>query len=137
MLRILSVLCLMQFASSQVLAQNQLAGEALYNDYCQVCHGIYANGEGPMSPIMIVQPTDLTLLSSSNNGIFPLERVIMRIDGRDPLVSHGSNMPIYGFLFDEYAGKPTTMHTDAGQPIMTSQPITELVEWLISIQREP
>lgn len=107
-------------------------GEALYQAHCAVCHGIDATGNGPMAPVLLVQPTDLTTLIARHQGVFPLERVAARIDGRDPLVAHGSQMPVYGLFFQ---GKDVALRTDAGQPMLTSQPIADLVAWLRTIQK--
>ncbi len=68
-------------------------GEALYMQHCVACHGVELAGQGPMAGVMLIKPTDLTALTVENDGVFPLVRVIKRIDGRDPLVSHGSPMP--------------------------------------------
>ncbi len=61
--------------------------------------------------------------SVNNGGEFPLIRVIKRIDGRDPLVSHGSPMPVYGDFFE---GQDVSLKTAAGQPILTSRPVAYL-----------
>lgn len=106
-------------------------GEALYTTHCAVCHGLEARGNGPMAPVLLVQPSDLTSLTTRHGGVFPLERVTARIDGRDPLVAHGSDMPVYGGFFE---GRDVALRTDAGQPLMTSQPIADLVAWLRTIQ---
>jgi mono/diheme cytochrome c family protein len=108
------------------------AGKALYEAHCAVCHGLEAKGNGPMAPVLLVQPADLTTLIARHGGVFPLERVAARIDGRDPLVSHGSDMPIYGAFFE---GSDVALRTDAGQPLLTSQPIADLVAWLRTIQK--
>lgn len=116
---------------SPALAQDMSEGARLYQHHCATCHGLAAQGNGPMAPSLIVQPTDLTQLQARNDGEFPLLRVIGRIDGRDPLVSHGSEMPVYGDFFE---GKGVAIKTPVGQPIMTSQPVIDLVSWLGSIQ---
>jgi mono/diheme cytochrome c family protein len=108
------------------------AGGALYREYCAVCHGIAATGGGPMATAMIVQPADLTTLTQRYGGAFPMARVAARIDGRDPLVSHGSDMPVYG---DFFAGRDVVLKTAPGQPLMTSQPIADVIAWLQSIQK--
>lgn len=110
---------------------NTAAGEALFLRHCATCHGIDANGMGPMAPVLLIQPTDLTRLAARNAGVFPTERVVKRIDGRDPLVSHGSPMPVFGDFFE---GRDAAIKTPAGQPILTSQPVVDLVTWIESVQ---
>jgi mono/diheme cytochrome c family protein len=107
-------------------------GAMLYQEHCAVCHGDGAAGNGPMAPVLLVQPSDLTTLVARHGGVFPLERVAARIDGREPLVSHGSDMPIYGQFFQ---GRDVALATEAGQPLLTSQPIADLVAWLRTIQQ--
>ena len=114
-------------------AQDVVQGEALYGFYCATCHGIAATGNGPMSPSLVVAPKNLTTLAARNYGVFPTTRVIMRIDGRDPLVSHGSSMPVYGDFFE---GTDAATKAETGQPIMTSQPIVDLLAYLQTLQQE-
>ena len=113
------------------LAQDVAEGETLYRTYCATCHGLDADGKGPMGPALILQPTDLTQLQAENDGVFPLVRVIQRIDGRDPLVSHGSPMPVFGQFFQ---GNDAAMKAESGQPIMTSKPVIDLVAYLEALQ---
>ena len=117
-------------AASQAAAQDVETGAELYQHYCATCHGIDATGHGPMAGVLVIQPVDLTKLADEN-GVFPTARVVARIDGRDPLVSHGSPMPVYGPYFD---GQDTSMKTHEGQPILTSQPIVDLVAYLETLQ---
>jgi mono/diheme cytochrome c family protein len=119
-------------AEGDVVQGDAMAGEALYQAHCAVCHGLEARGDGPMAPVLLVQPADLRALVARHGGVFPLERVAARIDGRDPLVSHGSDMPVYGRFFEE--GRDVALRTEAGQPLLTSQPIADLVAWLRTIQ---
>ena len=113
------------------LAQDARDGEELYRHHCAVCHGIDAMGDGPMAGVLLIAPADLTLLQADNNDIFPTEKVVRRIDGRDPLVSHGSDMPVYGLFFQ---GEDTATKTPGGQPILTSKPIVDLLVYLKSVQ---
>lgn len=122
----------MACAEGETQVGDAVSGESLYQAHCAVCHGTKADGRGPMAPVLLVQPADLTTLAARHGGAFPLERVAARIDGRDPLVSHGSDMPIYGQFFE---GRDVTLRTDAGQPMLTSQPIADLVAWLRTIQQ--
>ncbi|WP_411890235.1 c-type cytochrome [Yoonia sp. SDW83-1] len=125
-------LTLMMTLAAPAVAQDAQEGEALYQFYCATCHGTAAVGNGPMSPSLVVRPADLTALSTRNDGIFPVIRVVMRIDGRDPLVSHGSAMPVYGDFFE---GNDVATKAETGQPIMTSQPIVDLLAYLQGLQQ--
>ncbi|MDW3119183.1 MAG: c-type cytochrome [Roseovarius pacificus] len=129
----LSVLSLaVALSASAVSADGDAAtGEALYDRYCAACHGAEATGHGPMRAVLTVQPSDLTALSAGNDGVFPMERVVKRIDGRDPLVAHGSQMPVYGDFFD---GDGASLRTESGQPVITSTPVADLVAYLQNMQ---
>ncbi|GAA6161532.1 hypothetical protein NBRC116589_37060 [Ruegeria sp. HU-ET01832] len=128
--RVLGLVSIGLAMGSQAIAQDVQEGAKLYQHYCATCHGIDATGQGPMAGVLVIQPTDLTALASAD-GTFPVARVVARIDGRDPLVSHGSPMPVYGPYFD---GQDTSMKTPQGQPILTSQPIVDLVAYLQTLQ---
>ncbi len=119
--------------ATPVSAQDADIGRALFHQHCATCHGLEGQGDGPMAGAMILKPVDLTLLSRSNEGDFSLLRAIKRIDGRDPLVSHGSPMPVYGDYFERAYDVP--IKTRSGQPILTSQPVVDLVAYLREIQR--
>lgn len=112
-------------------AQDAAFGEAHFRDYCAACHGIDARGVGPMAELLAIAPPDLTRLSERNGGSFPALMVVSRIDGRNPLLAHGGDMPVFGRFFE---GEDTAMKTEAGQPILTSRPIVDLVAWLESVQ---
>ncbi|TDE41196.1 c-type cytochrome [Antarcticimicrobium sediminis] len=120
-------------AAVPALAQDVKEGAELYRVHCATCHGIEGSGQGPMAGVLVIQPSDLSALAAKNGGSFPTERVIKRIDGRDPLVSHGSPMPVYGFFFE---GQGKAVKTASGQPIMTSEPIVDLLAYLQSLQSE-
>ncbi len=114
------------------LSQSAERGEAYYMQHCATCHGLDATGNGPMAGVLLVQPSDLTGLSARNDGVFPTIRVVMRIDGRDPLVSHGSPMPVYGQFFQQ--GADVAIKAPSGQPILTSEPIVDLLAYLQNLQ---
>ncbi len=107
------------------------AGQGLFIRHCAVCHGIDGAGAGSMAPVLLVQPADLTQLAAGNGGALPIARIAARIDGRDPLVSHGSDMPVYGFFFE---GEDVSLKTGSGQPMITSRPIANLIAYLESLQ---
>jgi mono/diheme cytochrome c family protein len=113
------------------LAQDADQGGALYQWYCASCHGMAGDGAGPMAPVLLVPPTDLTQLSAASGGSFPLLRVVRRIDGSDPLVSHGSDMPVFGPLFQ---GNEVALKTASGQPVLMGRAVADLVLYLQEIQ---
>ncbi len=119
-------------AAGQAVADDISEGRETFWRYCSSCHGEDADGMGPMRPVLIVPPKDLTVLTEENDGTFPLERVIHRIDGRDPLVSHGSEMPVYGDFFNE--GGRVTLEAGSGENVETSGVVAHLVAYLRSIQ---
>lgn len=131
MLRVTVLTILLAITPMCAAAQDLERGEALFHMHCATCHGIEAHGDGPMGPALVVQPPNLRDLATRNGGKFPVTRVVMRIDGRDPLVSHGSPMPVYGQFFqvDE-----EMMQAETGQPILTSSPIVDLVSYLETLQ---
>ena len=112
------------------LAQDAQTGAALYAQHCAVCHGQDARGKGPLAPALLLQPPSLRDLEQRHDG-FPTRRVVMRIDGSDPLVSHGSPMPVYSEFF---AGEDVILKSESGQPILTSRPIADLVAYLREVQ---
>lgn len=117
--------------SLPAIAQDLETGRQHFEDYCATCHGIDAKGDGPMSGVLSLPPTNLTLLAGEREGEFPISDVVAKIDGRDPLLAHGSEMPVYGSYFE---GKDVVIRDENGAPIMTSQPIIDIVKWLASIQ---
>lgn len=118
-------------ATLPVQAQDLSKGAELYRTHCATCHGIEGTGQGPMAGVLVIKPANLAALAADNGGEFPTGRVVKRIDGRDPLVSHGSPMPVYGYFFE---GKDTAVKTPSGQPILTSGPIVDLLAYLQSLQ---
>jgi len=112
-------------------AQDPVAGADLYVRYCAACHGMEARGDGEMAAILTVLPADLTQLSSGNGGVFPVANVARQIDGRDPILAHGGVMPLFGDFFE---GQDTAIPSEAGQPILTSRPVVDLIAFLEAIQ---
>ena len=114
----------------QVLAEDVVNGQALFRLSCAACHGLGAAGDGPMAGVLVVKPRNLTRLAADNGGAFPAERIAARIDGRDPLVSNGSPMPVYGYFFE---GPGATLEGSDG-PVRTTQPVADIIAWLRTVQ---
>ena len=118
-------------ASAATAETNPKTGKEVFFTYCATCHGVGAKGDGPMAKLLTTPATDLTRLAENNDGQFPTFRVVRQIDGRDPLLAHGGEMPLFGQLFTYIDG---SIATESGQPIVTAQPIADVAAWLITIQ---
>lgn len=112
-------------------AQDAAEGAALYARFCAACHGAEARGGGVMTEVLTVAPPDLTALSQ--DGAFPAQTVARQIDGRDPLLAHGGDMPLFGPWF-EGDGADVAITGPGGQPMLVSRPVADLLAYLMSVQ---
>ncbi len=108
-------------------AQERPDGAQLFKTWCASCHGLTAQGNGPLAPILKAPVPDLTLIAGQNGGLFPSARVARIVDGRE-VVSHGDpEMPIWGTAFkstkDGYSEASVRARIDA------------VVKYLESIQK--
>jgi mono/diheme cytochrome c family protein len=110
--------------------QRLTAGRAEYESYCMACHGIHADGTGPVAPYMSPRPADLRGIAARRGGVFPHAAIEAFIDGRDPIAAHGSrDMPIWGNAFrEETELDPLTETRVRGRILL-------LVSYLESIQQ--
>ncbi len=72
-------------------------GAAHFRIFCVNCHGMKADGNGPLARILKIQPADLTTLKQSlPEGMTVQERVFRAVDGRHK-VGEGQqrNMPVF------------------------------------------
>ena len=77
-------------------------GSDLFRNYCAVCHGTSARGDGPLADRLKKRPPDLTQFSLQSGGTFPAAMVSSIIDGRRPVPGHGGpDMPVWGDAFKE------------------------------------
>lgn len=103
-------------------------GELQYTIYCASCHGEDGKGDGPVAEALVARPTNLTLLKSINEGVFPADRLVAYIDGREDVAAHGTRqMPVWGNIWDEVDGKKVPEEE-------VQLRINELVEYIRSIQ---
>jgi mono/diheme cytochrome c family protein len=107
-------------------------GATLFVDYCAACHGVSATGDGPMAPILSVQPSDLTTLAQVNDGTFPAERVVRHVDGQIEVLPHGGPMPVFATIL---AGPAGVIVTDDGIEVVTSAAIVDIAAWLARVQK--
>jgi mono/diheme cytochrome c family protein len=109
-------------------------GQALFASYCAQCHGADAKGGGPMAEMLAIETPDLTVLSRSNDGIFPTFVVATKIDGRAGVLAHGGDMPIFGPFLE--SDQNIAIALPNGQPMMTGLPLANVLVYLESIQAE-
>jgi mono/diheme cytochrome c family protein len=108
------------------------SGQQMYTTYCASCHGADGRGNGPAAPAMKARPTDITLLSQRNSGVFPADhiRAVLQFGIGNP--AHGSaDMPIWADLFRIMDG-PT-----ANSEALVNQRVINLTNYLKQIQRVP
>ncbi|MCV6591617.1 MAG: c-type cytochrome, partial [Silicimonas sp.] len=84
--------------AAPLAAQSLEEGAAAFAAHCAGCHGASAAGDGPTAALMSIAPADLTRLASDNGGMFPMVRVIEKIDGTADVAAHGGAMPMFGML---------------------------------------
>ena len=127
MTRFLFAACLVLAAPAA--AQDAERGARLFADHCAVCHGAGLRGDGPMAEILVVPPPDLTRIAERYDG-FPRVGIAWKIDGRDPILSHGSDMPLFGFIF----GEMSEVLRDGSQVVLTAPEVVDMVAYLERMQ---
>jgi Cytochrome C oxidase, cbb3-type, subunit III len=74
-------------------------GKQMFASYCAPCHGADGKGQGPVSPALRVQPTNLTYLARNNHGKFPDAHILAVLEFGSDVPAHGSaEMPVWGPL---------------------------------------
>ena len=119
------------FAATPALAQDLGEGKALFDAHCVVCHGPEARGDGIMAALLTIQPADLTRLSVLNDGVFPMARVVRKIDGTTELLAHGGAMPIFGTILQ---GPSSAVVAPDGSDVVAPEAIANIAAWLETVQ---
>ena len=96
-------------AGGAALAQARAdMGRLEYEANCVACHGKDGKGDGYYGKVINVKVPDITTISKRNGGTFPVEKVMMLIDGREVPPAHGvRQMPIWGI---DYALKSAEVY---------------------------
>jgi mono/diheme cytochrome c family protein len=123
----LAIACL----ATPALSQDIDRGARLFVENCAVCHGAGLQGDGPMAELLVTVPPDLTRISERYDGTFPRAGMAWKIDGRDPILSHGGDMPLFGFVFSEMS---EVIRSPGGQTVLTSPEVIDLIAYLESVQ---
>lgn len=125
------VLAVLLAAPAPAMAQDAERGGRLFVDNCAVCHGADGRGDGPMADILVIPPPDLTRIAARYGGEFPRIGIARIVDGRDAILSHGGDMPIFGNIF---SAQSEVLRSQAGRTLLTSPEIVDLVAWLEEVQ---
>jgi hypothetical protein len=88
-----------KISKGPVEKNSEVNGAKLFQNYCTVCHGKDAKGNGPATPALKTAPADLTLLFQKNGGRFPDSRVINILSNPEELAHGSRDMPIWGPIF--------------------------------------
>ena len=124
--------CVAALSGFPAVAQDVARGERLFGEACAVCHGVDARGDGPMADLLVIPPPDLTQIGLRFDGQFPRIGVAWMIDGRDAILSHGGEMPIFGYIF---GSQSRVLRSRGGQTLLTSPEIVDLVGFLETLQQ--
>jgi len=126
-------LAVLMILAAPLAAQDVERGARIFAESCAVCHGADGRGDGPMVEVLMIPPPDLTLIAARFGGQFPRIGVAWMIDGRDSILSHGGEMPIFGRIF---GAQSEILRSRGGQTLLTSPEIVDLVGYLEGIQGE-
>lgn len=118
-------------AGSARMIDEEHRGYLVYRRYCAACHGLFADGRGPVASALVAPPADLTRLRERLGS--PLERdaLVALIDGRSSIRAHGtSDMPVWGDVM-------LTETPEVPEKEWAKTKILEsIAEYLIAIQRD-
>ena len=114
-------------AAGAASADDVAQGRAIYLQHCASCHGLTAEGNGPMAPALTTPPANLRRLSERYGNPLPATQIARFIDGRADIKAHGPrDMPVWGKRFFSEA---------QGSEGQVKDLIAKLVAYLQSIQR--
>ncbi len=127
-MRMIPLLCLL---ASPAAGMDIQSGAQLFGFHCATCHGVEAKGDGPLGEMLTIRPPDLTALSDRNQGVFPLTRILHRIDGTTEVQAHGGPMPVFGFILD---GPSEVIAAPDGSDVSAPVALVDIAGWLMSVQ---
>jgi mono/diheme cytochrome c family protein len=120
-------------------AQQSEVGKEDYLKLCSSCHGVTGKGDGPNAKSLRKPPADLTKLSQTNNGKFPLVRVYYVMDGKLDIIAHGPReMPGFAEVLkkDVMSRMPRdSMSPELAESIARMRMI-EVIDYVMSLQNK-
>jgi mono/diheme cytochrome c family protein len=92
-------------SAARAPSKSGVDGRVLYARYCSSCHGLEADGHGPVASVLTRPPTDLRHLAERYGRPPSRDRIARWIDGRETVAAHGTrDMPVWGERFRAPAG---------------------------------
>jgi mono/diheme cytochrome c family protein len=132
-------LCLIATTSVAIAADKTSAdiGKKEFLNNCAVCHGVTGKGDGSFVELLKQAPSDLTLISKRNGGVYPLIKVYNLISGVDRIASHGTlEMPIWGERYNQETVQEVGPMNTGPSPSVRER-ILELVFYIGTLQQNP
>lgn len=101
----LAGIVVMTLATVAGTAPDPVRGREVFLANCAVCHGDWADGDGPAAAALGLDAPDLTRIAERRGGHFPYDDVRGIIEGRRQVAQHGPRgMPVWGEVFEAAAG---------------------------------
>ena len=120
--------CLLLTTPAIVWGNDIRKGRELYLEHCAACHGIKADGHGPLEHELTAPPADLRLLSRRYGNPLPEDQIARFMDGRADVKAHGPrDMPVWGEEMWQYP-------EGSGNPNQVSDSGADIIHYLQSIQ---
>ena len=69
---------------------------------------------------------------TSDGGVFPLERVLSRIDGTTEVMAHGGPMPLFGLILE---GPSEVAVSPDGSDVAAPEALIDIASWLQEVQQ--
>ncbi len=112
-------------------------GKQEFESKCAVCHGQSGKGDGGMMDVLNRAPSNLTVLSKNNGGVFPVDRLHSVIDGREMVKGHGTrDMPVWGYTYSMEGARAAEMYVDVPytMEMYVRARVLSLIDYLNRIQ---
>jgi hypothetical protein len=120
--------CLLLTLPAIVWGNDISEGREQYLEHCAACHGIKADGHGPLEHELKAPPADLRLLSRRYGNPLPEDQIARFMDGRADVKAHGPrDMPVWGEEMWQYP-------EGSGNPNQVSDSVAHIIHYLQSIQ---
>jgi mono/diheme cytochrome c family protein len=110
------------------------AGRQIYEERCAICHGAGGKGDGAVGELFEVRPGDISELQQDNR-FFPYLEVLAKIDGRELVVGHGTEMPIWGEAFMVETLEARGINPKDAAAIVNAR-LASLLFYLATLQRQ-